>query len=285
MKTALVAEEHSRSRQVLIRLSCFTLPVSYRIQSLSTLISMRDAMDKETFDVLILIGRPASGKSEIIDFLMHTPPDVRRNKFHIADLDILDDFPMLWAWLEEDHILSKQLEQPRLHTDVDGYFKYRYLWHVLIERISLEYQKRLRDDPTYLDHTTTIVEFARGSEHGGYAEAFPHLGDDLLHRAAVLYVHVSFEESLRKNRRRFNPERPDSILEHSLPDDKLARLYRDDDWATFRNGNSDSLSIRSIRVPCVIFENEDDVTTDKPDLLAARLEAALGRLWELQRAR
>jgi hypothetical protein len=242
-------------------------------------------MDKNTFDVLILIGRPASGKSEIIDFLMHTAPAVRRNKFHIADLDILDDFPVLWTWFEEDHILSKQLGQPRLHTDADGHFKYRYLWHVLIERVSLEYQKRLRDDPTYLDHTTTIVEFARGSEHGGYAEAFPHLADDLLRRAAVLYVHVSFEESLRKNRRRFNPERPDSILEHSLPDDELARLYRDDDWAVFSDGNSDFLSVRSIRMPYVVFENEDDVTTDKPDLLAARLETVLGRLWELQRAR
>ncbi len=242
-------------------------------------------MDKETFDVLILIGRPASGKSEIIDFLIHTPPDVRRNKFHIADLDILDDFPMLWAWFEEDYILSKRLGQPRLHTNADGYFKHRYFWYLLIERISLEYQKRLRDDPTYHDHTTTIVEFARGSEHGGYAGAFPHLADDLLHRAAVLYVHVSFEESLRKNQRRFNPERPDSVLEHSLPDDKLARLYHDDDWAIFSDGNSDVLSMRSIRMPYVVFENEDDVTTDKPDLLATRLEAVLGRLWGLQRAR
>jgi hypothetical protein len=242
-------------------------------------------MDKDAFDVLILIGRPASGKSEIIDFLMHTAPDVRRNKFHIADLDILDDFPMLWTWFEEDHILSKRLGQPRLHTDGEGYLKYRYLWPLLIERISLEYQKRLRDDSTYLDHTTTIVEFARGSEHGGYAEAFPHLADDLLRRAAVLYLHVSFEESLRKNRRRFNPERPDSILQHSLPDDKIARLYRDDDWAIFSDGNSEFLSVRSIRVPYAVFENEDDVTTDKPDLLAARLEMALGRLWTLQRAR
>ena len=29
-------------------------------------------MGENAFDVLILIGRPASGKSEIIDFLKHT---------------------------------------------------------------------------------------------------------------------------------------------------------------------------------------------------------------------
>ena len=246
-------------------------------------------MGEDTFDVLILIGRPASGKSEIIDLLMHTSAEAsaedRRRRFHVGDVDVLDDFPMLWTWFEEDHILSERLGQPRLHTGADGYFRYPYLWHLLIERLGLEYGKRLRDEPAFHDRTTTIVEFSRGSEHGGYAGAFSHLAKDLLRRAAVVYVQVSFEESLRKNRRRFNPERPDSILEHSLPDEKLARLYRDDDWATFGPGDSGFLTVGSIRVPTVVFPNEDDVTTGKPDLLAARLEAVLGRLWELQRVR
>ena len=246
---------------------------------------MEVTLSKDTFDALILIGRPASGKSEIIDFLTHTSPQTRRRKFHIADLDILDDFPMLWTWFEEDHLLTERLRKPPLHTDADGCFRYPYLWHLLIERLSLEYAKRLRDDPTLHDHTTTLVEFSRGSEHGGYAEAFPHLSDDLLRRAAVVYVRVSFEESLRKNRRRRNPERPDSILEHSLPDEKLTRLYREDDWATLGAQDPDFLTVRSIRVPYVVFENEDDVTTDKPDQLAARLEEVLERLWEQQRAR
>ena len=81
-------------------------------------------MSKDTFDVLILTGRPASGKSEIADFLTNTPTDVRRRMYHIANLDILDDFPMLWIWFEEDHIPSQRLKQPRLHTDAEGYFKY-----------------------------------------------------------------------------------------------------------------------------------------------------------------
>ena len=242
-------------------------------------------MSENAFDVLILIGRPASGKSEIIDLLRHTPSEVRRSRFHIGDLDILDDFPMLWAWFEEDHILSQDLGQPRLHTDADGYFRFPYLWHLLIERLSLEHAKRLRDDPNHHQHTTTLVEFSRGGEHGGYRAAFPHLSDDVLRRAAVLYVRVSFEESLRKNRRRFNPERPDSILEHGLADDKLTRLYRDDDWSAFSSEDPDFLAVRSILVPYAVFENEDDVTTGKPDELAARLEQVLGRLWKLQHSR
>ena len=242
-------------------------------------------MGKDTFDTLILIGRPASGKSRIIELMMHTPPDARRRRFRTANLDVLDDFPMVWAWLEEDHILSERLGQPRMYTDEENCFKHHYLWHLLLERLSLEYQKRLRDDPTYHDHTTMIVEFARGSEHGGYVDAFPHLGDDLLHGAAVIYVHISFEESMRRNRRRFVPERPDGSLEHSVPDETLTRLYRDDDWATFSAGDPDFLTVGDIRVPYVVFENEDVVRTGKPDQLTDRLEAMIGRLWDLQRAR
>lgn len=238
-------------------------------------------MIDQTFEVLILIGRPASGKSEIIDHLLKLPADERLRGCHIGDLDIIDDFPMLWTWFEEDAILSKKLGQPRLHTDENNYFKYHYLWNLLIERIGMEYHKRLRDDSHYHDHTTALVEFSRGAEHGGYTDAFQHFPDDLLERSGVMYVNVSFEESLRKNRRRFNPERPDSILEHGLPDEKMERLYREVDWEDFSAGDPHNLRVRDANVPYVVFENEDDVTTNTPDLLAARLEDTLSRLMKL----
>ena len=236
-------------------------------------------MLNDAFDILILIGRPASGKSEIIDFLLHRPEHERRERFHIARLDVLDDFPILWSWFEEDEILSESFGLPRLHSDEQGYFKYQELWHVLVERLSLEYAKKVRDNLSYHDHTTTLIEFSRGSEHGGYEQAFQHLSDTVLERAGIIYVRVPFEESLRKNRRRFNPEKPDSILEHGLTDDKMERLYRDDDWSTLAPDESGRLNIRGHSVPYVVFPNEDDVTTDQPEKLAARLESVLGLLW------
>ena len=161
-------------------------------------------MTKNTFDVILLIGRPASGKSEIIDFLANQSDDTRRQRFHIARLEVCDDFPMLWAWFEEDDILSKKFGLPRLHSDEDGYFKFPELWHLLIERLSLDYGKLLRDDPSYHVHTTCMIEFSRGVSRGGYAKAFQHLSDEVLERAVIMYVRVPYEESLRKNRRRFN---------------------------------------------------------------------------------
>ncbi|HSL43853.1 MAG TPA: hypothetical protein VK897_10505 [Anaerolineales bacterium] len=237
-------------------------------------------MAKDTFDVLILIGRPASGKSEIIDFLIHLPEN-RRKQFHLRRLDVLDDFPILWNWFEEDDILSEKFGLPRLHSDEQGYFKQQELWHVLIERLSLEYSKRIRDDASYHDHITALIEFSRGSEHGGYEEAFKHLSDRILERAGIVYVRVPFEESLRKNRRRFNPDKPDSILEHGLTDDKMERLYKEDDWSTIAPDDSGRLNIRGQSIPYVVFPNEDDVTTGNPEKLAARLESVLGMLWEL----
>jgi hypothetical protein len=236
---------------------------------------------KTTFDTLIIIGRPASGKSEIIHYLTHLPDDIRRERFRIARLDVRDDFPMLWTWFEEDDILSKKFGLPRLHSDEGGYFKYPELWHLLIERLSLDYGKLLRDDPSYHEHSTCMIEFSRGSEHGGYAQAFQHLSDEVLEHAVIMYVRVPFEESLRKNRRRFNPDKPDSILEHALSDEKLTRLYRHDDFASVAPGNSGLIEIRGQHVPFVVFPNEDDVTSDKPDQLAERLESVLEELWEL----
>jgi len=236
---------------------------------------------KNTFDAIILIGRPASGKSEIIHYLTHLPDDVRRERFHIANLEVHDDFPMLWTWFEEDTILSKKFGLPRLHSNELGYFRYKELWHLLIERLSLEYGKLLRDDPSYHLHSTCVIEFSRGSEHGGYAEAFQQLSDEVLEHAVILYVRVPFEESLRKNRRRFNPNKPDSILEHGLSDDKMEYLYRDDDFATIAGAESGLIGIRGRDIPFVIFPNEDDVTTGKPDQLAERLESVLGELWEM----
>jgi hypothetical protein len=238
-------------------------------------------MSPDTFDVLILTGRPASGKSEIIDFLTYLPDHVRRERFHIGRFDVLDDFPMLWTWFEEDDLLSEKFSLPRLHTNEQGYFKNRELWHLLIERLNLDYEKLLRDDPSYHAHSTCLIEFSRGAEHGGYAEAFAHLSTKVLQRAAIVYVRVSFEESLRKNRLRFNPDKPDSILEHGLSDTKMDRLYREDDFASIASGDSGHIEIRGQRVPFVVFPNEDDVTTGKPEQLAARLDAVLGELWKL----
>jgi hypothetical protein len=230
--------------------------------------------------LLLLTGRPASGKSEILEYLRRTPAAERRRRFHVGEPVVLDDFPLLWAWFEEDHLLD-EMGLGRLHTTPDGYFLWPHLWDLLVRRLCLEYDKLTRGDPRLHEQATVLLEFSRGSEHGGYARAFAHLSEAVLERLAVLYVRVSFQESLRKNRRRFNPDRPHSILEHALPDEKLARLYREDDWDRLIAADPRFLAMRERRVPYAVFENEDDLTTPGGDALGKRLEQVLGRLWSL----
>ena len=232
-------------------------------------------MSHSTFKTLLLIARPAAGKSEVINFLKNTPVAERIQRFHIGPFSEIDDFPMLWTWFEEDALLAR-LGYPRLHTDAEGYFKDAYLWDLLVERIGLEYQKRQRDD---LDETV-IIEFSRGTEHGGYQRAFAHLSDAILADLAILYINVPWEESLRKNRARFNPARPDSILEHGLPDEKLEKLYRETDWDALTVNYSEKLPIKGFEVPYAVFENGDDVTTAQGDALGERLESTLDTLWQ-----
>lgn len=234
----------------------------------------------EIFKKLILLGRPASGKSEVIHYLKNAASEDRLKRFHIGKIDEIDDFPMLWTWFEEDEILEKKFNKPRMHSTPDGYFLFEYQWHLLIERICYEYKKRVRDKKHYHEDTTCLIEFSRGTEHGGYKEAFKHLSQEVLNDASILYVNVPYEESLRKNRKRFNPEKPDSILEHGLPDSKLKRLYEFVDWEEVSSSSPTHIKINGIEVPYVMFENMPS-KTDDPELLGPALDDVMNRLWGL----
>lgn len=180
--------------------------------------------------------------------------------------------------VQEDDILSK-LGRPRLHTDMDQNFLHTYLWDVLIERIDLDSQKKLRDKGDF-SAKTILVEFSRGSEHGGYERAFQHLSRTFAEHAAILYVDVPFEESLRKNRARFNPDRPDSILQHALSDKKLEMLYKEIDWEKVSRGDAKYIPIQSVKVPYVVLDNRMDLTTHPGKALQEALEDKLDKLWD-----
>jgi hypothetical protein len=234
------------------------------------------------FPCLILNARPAAGKSEILAYLNGLDESTRAKRFHVGKLKTFDDFPMLWTWFEEDAFLEQVFHRPRLHTTPDSYFIHNDFWHLLVRRLGADYERWRRDAP---EGWTGVIEFSRGVEAGGYSAAYEHLPASLVEEAAVLYIRVSFEESLRKNRARANPARPDSILEHSLPDAKMERLYREDDWGEFSAGDSEYLHIADRRMPYVILDNEDDVTSRGGSPLDERLDACLDRLWQLRQSR
>jgi hypothetical protein len=229
------------------------------------------------FPILIITGRPAAGKSELIDYLRKCTPEERNSRFHIGDFEELDDFIYVWETFEADDILSRH-GKPRVWTDAKYYFTDPFIWNLYIERMNLEYRKKLAREAGYHDKMTTLIEFARGGENGIF-EALSYLHEDVLKRAALIYIRVSYEESVRKNRRRARKGMEDSILYHSLPDEKMEFYYRSNDWERLASKDPEFIEVKGFRVPYAVFENEPEKTLD-PVQIGQELEKVCGKLWE-----
>ncbi len=232
----------------------------------------------DRFRSIILIGRPAAGKSEIIDYLKNTPADERLRRFRIGELVEIDDFPFLWEKFQEDDLLETS-GRPRLWTTPDYHLTDDWFWTFMILKINQAHERHVAERTN--NHTSTqtaLVEFARGGRHG-FGEAFSALSESIRSESALIYIRVSYEESVRKNRRRARRGEEHSILYHSLPDDKMERYYRTNDWDTIASERSEgTIDMGGIGVPFVVFENEPEVT-DRPAALGERLEHVCSRLW------
>jgi hypothetical protein len=226
------------------------------------------------FPILIITGRPAAGKSELMDFLRKTPREERLRRFGIGDFDELDDFVYVWETFEIDDILTRHGKK-RLWTDEKYFFTDAFIWNLYIERLSLEYRKKLARDPYYHSTRTVLIEFARGGSDGIH-EALRHLHDDILKIARLIYIRVPYEESVRKNRRRARKGLEDSILYHSLPDEKMEYYYKINDWETLESKDPDFVDVRGFKIPYTVFENMPEKTLD-PTLIAEELERAIGK--------
>lgn len=238
---------------------------------------MTEPIEPSIFPVIILIGRPAAGKSEIIDYLKKLPESERRARLHIAPFEEIDDFPWVWQLFEDDDVREK-LGRERQNTTRDYYFNDPFLWNFLIGKINLDFAKKLAGEPEYLNKHTAIIEFARGGENG-FTEAFSCLSNEILNHAVIMYIDVPFAESVRRNRRRARPGMESSILYHSLSDEKMERLYRSNDWARLSGDQPEGIiKIKGHEVPFAVFENEPE-KTDDPAKLGPALVQVLDKLW------
>ncbi|MDD5544117.1 MAG: hypothetical protein PHX83_13180 [Acidobacteriia bacterium] len=234
------------------------------------------------FPILIITGRPAAGKSEVIDFLKKCDPAVRLKKYHIASFEELDDFIYVWETFELDDLMA-QMGQPRVWSDEKYWFKDSYIWDLYIKRLALDYRKKIARDPAYHNQMTTLVEFARGGDNAIY-HALTFLSDEMLSRASLMYIRVSYEESVRKNHRRARQGQEDSILYHSLPDEKMEAYYKTNDWEKLEAKDSNHIEVRGHKIPYAVFENMPEKTLD-PNLIGEELERVTARLWRMREGR
>lgn len=155
-----------------------------------------------------------------------------------------------------------------------------------------------------LEGRTVVIEAARGGADGsampltgyhGYQYMLSALSDDILDKAAVLYVWVAPEESRRKNTERADPNDPGSILHHGVPMSVMLGEYGCDDidHLIHHSDKPDTVRIEARdkvwHVPIGRFDNRVDKTSflraDKADWTPAQvkgihdgLAGALGRI-------
>ena len=214
----------------------------------------------QPFPTLFVLGRPASGKSEFIDYMSQTPLPSRAERYAIGDFSVLDDFVFLWQHFLEDDDLEKQGKPRRLSRPAEfGYVVASdRVWDILIDDINADWRSRAASDgqPGH----TTLIEFSRGKMYG-YARALSRVDPRILQQAAILYIQVSFEESWRRNLARYDEKRRSGILTHSVPRAEMERTYGEDDWGSLTHGNPDGyVQVQGVTVPFVTMFNEPEST-------------------------
>jgi len=231
-----------------------------------------------TFKTLILLGRPASGKSEFIDFIKQTPLKVRKEKFYIGDFIELDDFVWLWEKFVEDdlwekagkkRLFSKREEPAYLVTEGS-------VLDFCLARFNHEIAKRKQAQET------VFIEFSRGSADGGYRHALSLLTDEILKDAAILFIYTSYEESVRRNEARYQEKLKNTVLAHKVPEEDMIRFGKEIDWLSLTQQKpSGTVLVRELQVPFVTMTNEPEYKPAETEKLQARYGTALHQLMNL----
>jgi hypothetical protein len=244
---------------------------------------MSAANARATFEHLFVLGRPAGGKSEFIDFMKKLPAEERAASFGIGRFEEVDDFPWLWeACLEDDRRESRG--EPRLVSErtPEGYNITRPKFRgSLVDRFNDVIASRYLAQPWFYEDGTLLIEFARG-QGDGFRESLERFLPEILRRGAILYITVSFEESCRRNSARYKRGQEESILFHKVPDRDMLGYFRENDWEQITGGAPDGwLDIAGVKIPFVSMPNEPESTD--PGVLRERYARALTRLLELWR--
>lgn len=90
----------------------------------------------EVFDTLLLLALPASGKSEVRNYLTHKDPA----RFHMGPTVQLDDYPYVHLQIRLDDELAKRGYSRIFHTFDGGPFNAGWHWGALIRLLDEDYR-------------------------------------------------------------------------------------------------------------------------------------------------
>lgn len=240
-------------------------------------------MQKNIFKHLMLLGRPAAGKSEFIDFMKKISDAEREEKFHIGKFVEVDDFPWIWEKIAEDDVWEKATGK-RLYSRCympgnpsvapEG----APLYDFCMEKFNRVIKKDFLGKPEFYNEHTLIIEFSRRE----FEKALNKLQPEILENSAILHIYVTKDESWRRNVARYQEKLKHSILAHMLPKETFDHFYSENDWnALTHNEPCGCLTVHGVKVPFVTMNNEPESVD--PVVLDRRYGESLRKLMELKR--
>ena len=213
-------------------------------------------MENNVFKVVLLQALPASGKSEVRNFMANIEPERLKQEFHIGENLQLDDFPYVHMMRRIDNELQAMGHARVFYPGEEPFIDGRD-WGTLCCLLNEDYHDLLNRNvqkpdsaaqllfdrydraaqiaglaprlgllPDSFEGKTIIIECARGGPDGasmpltgsnGYQYSLPMFCPEILENAAILYIWVTPEESRRKNADRADPNDPGSNLHHGVP--------------------------------------------------------------------
>jgi hypothetical protein len=181
------------------------------------------------------------------------------------------------------HWLFSRLDTARVSAGLDPAIKglapmtQKRLTSALEEGARTLFEDKRAAIPATLENKTAVIEFARGGPEGatlplsaphGYQYSLSQLSEEILEKAAILYVWVDPEESRRKNIERAveGTDGDASVLHHVVPDAVMRNEYGTDDlmWLLAKGGGSVVVvekNDRRFALPTGVFDNRNDLTS------------------------
>ena len=150
-------------------------------------------MSNNIFKVVLLQALPASGKSEVRNFMAHVEPDTLHDEFHIGANLQLDDFPYVHMMRRIDNELQA-MDEPRIFYPGEAPFNDGRDWGTLCNLLNEDYHDLLNRVKVCADSAAQYL-FERIDRAGLGAGIAPRLG--MLDESVRAKVAAKLEDEAR----------------------------------------------------------------------------------------
>ena len=131
-------------------------------------------MKNKVFDVVLLVALPASGKSEVRNFMANIEPDRLQREFHIGENLQLDDFPYVHMMRRIDNELEGMGEERLFYPGEEPFIDGRD-WGTLCCLLNEDYHDLLNRNVTETDSAARLL-FDRIDRAGAQVGINPRIG-------------------------------------------------------------------------------------------------------------